>query len=167
MTGTTPADNGAGRGDLPGVVARPPLIYGAGLALGFALEAVWPLSWPAAVSRQVAIALGLALIAAGGGIFVAAVVRMMRVGTNVPTWRPTTALVTDGVFARSRNPIYVAFAFIHGGIAFAAGNAWMLVLLVPALALIHWGVVLREERYLERKFGAAYLDYKSRVRRWL
>ena len=80
---------------------------------------------------------------------------------------PTTALVTKGLYSYSRNPIYVALTLIYLGLAIGAGSVWSVIFLVPTLALIRYGVIAREERYLERKFDGAYIDYRNRVRRWI
>ncbi|MFA5862769.1 MAG: isoprenylcysteine carboxylmethyltransferase family protein, partial [Candidatus Thermoplasmatota archaeon] len=81
--------------------------------------------------------------------------------------RPSTKIVSHGVYARTRNPIYVGFALITAGVAFLADSLWALAAVPIGLALIHAFVVVREERYLERKFGEEYLAYKRLVRRWL
>jgi protein-S-isoprenylcysteine O-methyltransferase Ste14 len=104
--------------------------------------------------------LGIAVILAGARRFIAA-------GTNLPPMLPTTALVTDGPYRWSRNPLYLAMLTIYLGIAIAAGSLWGLVLAVPLFGLINVAVVAREERYLERKFGDVYRQYRGHVRRWL
>ncbi len=78
-----------------------------------------------------------------------------------------TAIITGGPYAYTRNPLYVALALFHGAVAIAAGNVWALLLLAPALLVVRYFVIAREERYLEAKFGEEYLRYKARVRRWL
>jgi protein-S-isoprenylcysteine O-methyltransferase Ste14 len=93
--------------------------------------------------------------------------RFIRAGTNIPTNRPTTALVTAGPYRFSRNPIYIALTLLYLGIALAVDSAWIAGLIVPVLIAIRYGVIAREESFLEQKFGAAYRDYKARVRRWL
>jgi protein-S-isoprenylcysteine O-methyltransferase Ste14 len=103
---------------------------------------------------------GLVLIALGTSRFVAA-------GTNIPPNLPTTALVFDGIFGRTRNPLYLGTTLVYLGLSVAAGSAWAIMLVVPLLWLINVGVIAREERYLERKFGDAYRAYKGRVRRWI
>jgi protein-S-isoprenylcysteine O-methyltransferase Ste14 len=90
-----------------------------------------------------------------------------RHGTNVPTYKPATALVTDGPYRFSRNPGYVSMFLIYAGIVLAADNAWLLGLLVIFVAVIHYGVVRREEHYLEHRFGDDYRRYRSAVRRWI
>jgi protein-S-isoprenylcysteine O-methyltransferase Ste14 len=85
----------------------------------------------------------------------------------VPTNQPTRALVTTGVHGWSRNPIYLGLFLVYGGIGLAARSPWALILTLPLAITIRYGVVAREEAYLERRFGKAYRDYKARVRRWL
>jgi protein-S-isoprenylcysteine O-methyltransferase Ste14 len=88
-------------------------------------------------------------------------------GTPVPARKPTTVIVRTGPYRFSRNPIYLAFSLLQLGIAIWVNSVWLLATLVGAVALIHYVVMPREEQYLERKFGAQYLDYKTSVRRWL
>ena len=81
--------------------------------------------------------------------------------------KPTTAIVRSGPYQWSRNPIYLAFSILQLGIACWLNNLWVLVTLGAAWGLMTWVVIPREEHYLERKFGADYLQYKAKVRRWL
>ena len=78
-----------------------------------------------------------------------------------------TALVVDGIYGRTRNPLYLGMILVYLGLSVAAGSLWAIVLVVPLLWVINVGVIAREERYLERKFGDAYRAYKGRVRRWV
>ena len=151
----------------PNTVIRPPLLYGLGLALGLGLDALVPVSLAAGVDRDVRYATAAAVVLAALALAGTAFFQFRRAGTNVPTWQPTLALVTDGLYARSRNPIYIALNLLYLGIAIATGSAWMLVLLLPLLLVLQFGVILREEAYLEEKFGQSYRDYRKRVRRWL
>jgi protein-S-isoprenylcysteine O-methyltransferase Ste14 len=73
----------------------------------------------------------------------------------------------NGPYRWSRNPIYVALTLIYAGIALVIGSPWLLLLMPAIVAILHFGVVAREERYLEAKFGQSYLGYKASVRRWL
>jgi len=90
-----------------------------------------------------------------------------RAGTSVPTQTPTTALVIRGLYHYSRNPIYIALSLVHLGVAVAVDSPWIAATLPIVLIVIRYGVIAREEAYLEAKFGQAYRDYKARVRRWL
>jgi protein-S-isoprenylcysteine O-methyltransferase Ste14 len=150
-----------------GVIARPPVLFLVALLLGLALDHV--LAVPVAgleadlvhrISAGSLILLGLALAAAGIRDFTSA-------GTPVPTYKPTRALVTTGIHGWTRNPIYLGMFLLYGGIGLAARSPWILILTLPLAITIRYGVVAREEAYLERRFGDAYRQYKTHVRRWL
>jgi protein-S-isoprenylcysteine O-methyltransferase Ste14 len=154
--------------DTPGVIAPPPLIFLAFLLVGFLLDGGIPLAMrPASIG---ALAWWIAAIVIGvvGILSMAAgITNFTRASTPVPTRRPTTALVTRGIHGLTRNPIYVGMFLIYLAIAVAANSLWLAILVVPLALIIRYGVVAREEVYLERKFADAYRDYKSRVRRWI
>ena len=90
-----------------------------------------------------------------------------RAGEDPNVRQPTSTLVTDGPFAFSRNPMYVTLTVVSVAIALVVNTAWPIIFLPATLVAIHYGVILREERYMERLFGEEYLRYKARVRRWL
>lgn len=159
------ADESEGRGTA-GVIARPPLLYGGFLIAGLALEWLWPLEAFSTLPRERSVIFGAGLAASGIAVAVAAFRRFQAVGTNIPTWQPTTALATDGIYRLSRNPIYLGLTMIYAGIAVALASFWPLLLLVPLLAVVQYGVIAREEAYLEGLFGESYRAYKARVRRW-
>jgi protein-S-isoprenylcysteine O-methyltransferase Ste14 len=96
-----------------------------------------------------------------------AIVTITRAGSNVPTNLPTTTIVDSGPYRFARNPIYLSIFLGLIGLAIAFDNLWLLMMLVPFALVIRYGVVAREEAYLERKFGDDYRGYRSRVRRWL
>ena len=150
-----------------GVIARPPLLFLGALLLGLALDYLLPL--PFAVSRRGVIpwAVGGCLVVVGVALAAAGIRNFSRAATPVPTNEPTRALVTTGIHAWTRNPIYLGMFLIYGGIGAAALSPWVLILTLPLAILIRYGVVAREEVYLARRFGDAYLDYRRRVRRWL
>ena len=160
------AAGGSGAPDVAGVIALPPLIFLAFLAAAAVLEAIVPL--PAPVAHSLARYVAGAVLAASGFVMIAiGTRRFAAAGTNIPPTLPTTALVVDGIYGRTRNPLYLGTTLIYLGLSVAAGSLWAIELLVPLLWVINVGVVKREERYLERKFGDAYRDYKARVRRWI
>jgi protein-S-isoprenylcysteine O-methyltransferase Ste14 len=161
----TPArDSSTPAGDISGVIAPPPLIFLAGLAVGFGLQALLPdTSLPGAV-RWV---LGAVLLLAGLALLFSFERAFHLKGTAANPWRPTTAIATDGPYRLTRNPAYVGMALVYIGIALLADALWVLLPLPLVLLIIDRGVIAREERYLERKFGQEYLDYKRRVRRWV
>ncbi len=151
-------------GDSPGVVAPPPLIYGAFLLLGLTLEYLFPFS---VLPDWIGYFVGGPLIAAGFTVAIAAIRTFRQAGTNLDVRKPATAIVAAGPFRHSRNPIYLAVTMVYLGIGLAAGSLWVLGLVLPCLAVMRTGVIAREERYLERKFGEEYLAYKRAVRRWI
>lgn len=112
-------------------------------------------------------ALALALLLCSLALAAAAVFTLRRARTPVEPWKPTRSIVEHGPYALSRNPIYVAFLGVQLAYAWGRGNAWGMLLLPVSVALLHWGVIAREERYLSEKFGAPYDAYRRRVRRWL
>lgn len=150
--------------DKPGVIARPPFIYLGALLLGLALDFAWP---SAVLPGVLQYPIGGVIILAGIALMAAAMRRFAAAGTNVPTTLPATALVTGGIYRFSRNPIYVALSLIYAGLAVAADSLWALALLAPVLVMIRYGVIAREERYLQAKFGDAYRRYQASVRRWI
>ena len=148
-----------------GIIAPPPVLYLGALMIGFIIHAFSP--QPILVSDPVRQGLGVLLLVLSGSFARWSFVTMRQVGTTGNPREPSTALAIRGPFRLSRNPIYLAMTGLYLGISFFANSWWPLVLLVPLFLVMHWGVVLREERYLAKQFGQAYLEYKSAVRRWL
>jgi protein-S-isoprenylcysteine O-methyltransferase Ste14 len=160
----TPSTVDAPAPDRAGAIGPPPLLYAGPLLVGLLLQRVAPAPLlPPALGQP----LGAALIGAASATHVWFVLTMQRAQTPIDVRKPTTRLITGGPFRYSRNPSYLAFAADYVGIALLANSRWPLVFLPVALAAIQKGVVEREERYLARKFGAAYQRYRARVRRWL
>jgi protein-S-isoprenylcysteine O-methyltransferase Ste14 len=150
-----------------GVIAPPPLIALAAIIIGVALDWLLPAYvLSALLTRNGRIIVGILLIAVGLAIGVAGRGTFVHFGTNVNPYRPSDVLVTTGIFAYVRNPMYVGLALLVAGIGVALASDWTLVMLVAAAMLIHFGVVKREERYLEAKFGDAYRRYKEAVPRY-
>jgi protein-S-isoprenylcysteine O-methyltransferase Ste14 len=154
--------------DTPGMVVRPPILYLGTLIAGLVVDAIWPAAlFGGAMSAAPRTMVGLLMFATGVAVVSSAIRRLARAGTGVRAHQTTTIIVSDGVYAYSRNPIYVGLTMIYLGIAVAADNLWLVILLIPVLTVLRYGVIAREERYLERKFGGQYLAYKARVRRWV
>lgn len=150
-----------------GVIARPPLLFLGALLLGVVLDRLlgFPIPLPdGGLARWI---IGGSLILAGLALATAGIRNFSRAGTPVPSIHPTRVLVTSGIHARTRNPIYLGMFLTYGGIGVAARSPWILILMLPLAVTIRYGVVAREEAYLERRFGDAYRAYKARVRRWL
>lgn len=153
--------------DHAGVIAPPPLIALATLALGLLLDWLLPLYllatllglWWRGFLGGIAIAAGFAIGLAGHQRFV-------ETGTNVNPWKPSTQLATAGIFRYVRNPMYVGMMVVVGGFGIAFASDWTMLMIIPLAFILRNGVVLREERYLERKFGDEYRSYKASVPRW-
>ena len=150
--------------DTAGVIARPPFLYLGSLAAAIGLDWIFPAPLPEHALR---LPLAILLAVAGLGLVAVCFRRFKAAGTNVPTWIPTTALVIAGPYRFSRNTIYLALTLIYLGLGIGHGSVWPLVLLAPLLIVMRYGVIGREERYLEGKFGDAYRAYLSSVRRWI
>jgi len=148
-----------------GIIAPPPLIYVAGLVAGWLLERRWPS--PVGLMEPAAFWIGWALIAVGLAIFVWALVALHRVRTSVNPYTPTAAIASTGPYTLSRNPIYLADVVIYLGVCALLNTPWPLLFLPPVIWIMTKGVIEREERYLENRFGNLYTVYRSRVRRWL
>lgn len=154
--------------DTPGVVAPPPLILAVALAIGAVLDRVYPVPIFGAGAADLARYIASGVLIVGGLALMATFLRAFRRhGTNVPTYRPATTLVTDGPYRYTRNPGYVSMFLIFAGIVLAADSLWLALLLIAFAIAIHYGVVAREERYLEARFGDDYRRYRQRVRRWI
>ena len=150
--------------DRAGIVAPPPVIYLGILGLGLLLEWLWPTRL---VSWSLAVGVGSAILVCGVIGLAAAIRTIWCAQTPINPYKATTALVTDGLFRFSRNPIYVSNTLIYVGLSLAL-NAWWALALMPVLVwMMQVGVIAREEQYLERKFGDDYFRYKRQVRRWL
>ncbi len=150
--------------DAPNVIAVPPLIYLAFLAVGLLLDYLFPVP---VLPNSIQYAVGFGISIASGLIMPFVLLRFKNANTNFDPRKPTTRIITTGPYRYSRNPSYVSLTMLYLGIAIAADSVWVLAGLIPTLVVMHYGVILREEQYLENKFGEEYLRYKNTVRRWL
>lgn len=153
--------------DAAGPIVRPPLLFPGCLIMGLVLDRALPLPFALPETAWVHGGAGGGLIFLGIAVFAAGLRNFSRAGTPVPGNRPARTLVTTGIHGLSRNPIYVGMFLIYAGIGVAALSPWILVLVLPIAVVMRYGVVTREEAYLDRRFGDAYRQYKARVRRWL
>jgi len=135
-------------------------------ALACILQALSPLGWLDSLGQDVRIGAGAVIAIAGFGIAASGRRLLVRAGTNLSPLRPTTALATGGIYRWTRNPLYTGGTLFLVGVALVFALDWLVLLIVPSLLVLHFGVVRREEQYLERKFGDAYRQYTSSVARY-
>ena len=150
--------------DCAHVIAPPPLIAAAAALGGVGLRLWWPAPlwpWPEAMIPACACFAGSLLVAGPAGW------RMWRTRTAIVPHHTTTALVVSGPFRFTRNPLYLALGLVLAGLAFATNSLAVAVMIVPWTIVMRYGVIAREERYLEGKFGEDYRAYCRRVRRWI
>lgn len=144
----------------------PPLVFLIGIAIGVALEyGVVPAPLP--LARGVTVLAGLVLVAAGIALVRSARVHHVRTGQNPAPWKPSPALIFEGPYRFTRNPMYLAATIVQIGVGVAFNNLWIALFALPALAAVHFIAVRPEETYLTEKFGSAYAEYRRRVRRYL
>jgi protein-S-isoprenylcysteine O-methyltransferase Ste14 len=149
------------------VAIKPPFLFLGALVLGCLLTLVVPLGPGLGQANTLAFLVGLAFVLIGIGLAALSVRRFHLASTSIVPGEPSTALVESGPYAFTRNPIYIGFVLAYFGLAIMLTSLWVLLLLIPVLAILQRGVVEREEAYLERQFGEAYRKYKTRVPRWL
>ena len=154
-----------GQTDNPGVILLPPIIYLIPLFVGIALRFSW--HFPLLPDNSIIVPFGLILAFVGTLLMIASVNIFKKFGEEPDPRESTHNIVTAGPFKYSRNPMYLAFTIIYVGITVAVNTWWLLIFLPLVLVTMHFGVILREEAYLEQKFGKDYLEYKKNVRRWL
>ena len=152
------------KADNPGVAVFPPLLFLVALIVMLVLRYFWPL---AIGGRPLTVVLGIVLAALAVAIIVWGRSTMLRGGTNVNPTLPTTTIITSGPFGFTRNPLYLGLMGLLLGIGLLFDTWWAVVALIASFPILHYGVVLREEAYLERKFGESYRAYKASVRRYL
>jgi protein-S-isoprenylcysteine O-methyltransferase Ste14 len=149
--------------DSPGVHFPPPLLYAGAVIGGWLLDMRWPLPidgvWPTI--------LGWVFVAGWAVLAASAIGLFRRRHTSMIPFRPAGTLVTSGPYGFTRNPMYVSLALLTIAFAFFLNTWWTVLLLVPTLLSVQQFVIVQEERYLERRFGAEYEAYSRRVRRWL
>ena len=150
--------------DHPRVLAPPPFIALVIIFAGGAAGLIKSLHFIDGNARFIA---GGVLMAVSLAIGYTAFTKMKRAGTNVDVRKPATKVLTDGIYAYSRNPMYVGLIIFLIAASILLNNLWILIFTPVFIAVMRKGVIEREEQYLEEKFGAEYTDYKKRVRRWI
>jgi protein-S-isoprenylcysteine O-methyltransferase Ste14 len=152
--------------DAAGVIASPPVLLLATWTVAQILDRIAGLEL-ARDARRARRVVGGTLIGAGVCLSAMVVRHFAQASTPVSPLRPSRALVTDGPYRYSRNPDYVGQLLVYTGVSIFRNRWWPLLLLPACLGLITHGVIEREERYLARRFGAAYRGYAARVPRWV
>jgi len=151
--------------DNAGVKLSPPIVYlGLGL-IGVGMDYVIPLS----------IGIDPPLTYIGVIVIIFSIVSTVFVAKNLfkkyetspDPWGTTTKIITTGPYKYSRNPMYIFACGVPVGLGIAFNTFWALFAFIPALIIVYFTAVKKEEKYLEAKFGQAYIDYKRKVRRWL
>jgi len=150
-----------------GILLRPPLLVLGWLVLAHLLDHLFPLAIDIPENHVLRHTVSGALTLVGITLLVAGMSNFVRAGTPVPSNQPTRTLVTTGIHGWSRNPIYLGMLLFYLGVGVLLRGAWILVLLLPLIIALRYGVIAKEEAYLAGRFGDAYDDYKVRVRRWL
>ena len=160
------SDKSKGSGRKRGAAVRfpPPAIFLLLIVTGLVLDAIWalPTRLPALIQP-----IGYLLIVAGIAMVLIVADVFKKHQTAIQPWKTTTVLVTDGLYARSRNPIYAGFCLVNVGLGLVADNLWLVLSALPGAWLVTKIAIEKEEAYLEQVFGQEYLDYKDKVRRWL
>jgi protein-S-isoprenylcysteine O-methyltransferase Ste14 len=153
--------------DTADVIAKPPLLFGGTLAASLVAQLTRSAPLLPRPLRSLRRKAGVALIA-GGFVIGGWGYRTMRAaGNDVSPHEPVQVLVTGGAFEHTRNPMYLAMTGMYLGITLLLNNLWGVLLLPGLLAVVQRGVIDREEAYLRRRFGDAYIVYSERVPRWL
>lgn len=152
------------RPDNPGVWLPPPLLYAAAIVAGFLLNRYWPLPIGTPLALFV---LGTVLVIASAALAGASIRLFRRSRTSMVLIRPAATLVVSGPYRFTRNPMYVGLALLTVAFALFLNTWWIVLLLVSVLLIMQRFVIMPEERYLRRRFGAEYEAYMRRVRRWL
>jgi protein-S-isoprenylcysteine O-methyltransferase Ste14 len=150
--------------DAPSVKIIPPLVYLAGIVIGF-LASIWMPT--KVVPNLLAWTVGGILVFCGAVLTGSAVLKFKDAGTTVRPDRAASTLVIAGPYKITRNPMYLGLAFVYAGIAIAGQSVWALILLAVVLIIVQRGAIEPEEAFLEKRFGADYLSYKEKVRRWI
>lgn len=149
------------------VAIRPPVLILTALLLAAVLEIALPLGPGLAQGSARPLLIGLGIAVLGALVFARAHRAFCRVGNTVSPRRASLHLVTDDIYAVSRNPNYIGQIVAYFGLALALTSAWAMLLLPVVVAVFARVVIPAEEAYLERRFGAAYRAYAAKVPRWL
>lgn len=150
--------------DKAGVIIFPPLLYLINLTAGIAISYFFPYKF---LSSNFATPTGIVIAIAGVALLIGAARTFVKNKNPVNPSGSTQLIISAGIYKYTRNPMYLGVTLFYTGISMLL-NAWFsFVLLIPVLIVVQKGIIEREEKYLTRKFGNEYLNYKSKVRRWI
>jgi protein-S-isoprenylcysteine O-methyltransferase Ste14 len=152
--------------DNPGVYIPPPLIYVAVFLIGFLFQSKIPIGVDL-LKKQGSKIIGIIIIAFALFFMIRGMGQFLKSKNSLITIRPASSLQSNGVYNLTRNPMYLGLALIYLGLTCLIGNWWNLILFPLLILIVQEYIIKREEKYLERRFGQEYLDYKQKVRRWL
>lgn len=159
-----PSVNSTDSADHPDVVAWPPVIFFACAVGGGLLHFIFPIR---VMWYSVSLAFGVVSAVVSVSLAIWAERVMKAAGTNVRPDRPALTIVRSGPYRFTRNPMYLSLCLLQLALGFVLDGWIPLLFTIPLALILHFGVILSEERYLERKFGESYLDLKRQVRRWI
>ncbi|CAM3241941.1 methyltransferase family protein [Shewanella violacea] len=147
-----------------GVRIPPPLVFIFFILCALGLDWLCPLDihFPLALAYS-----GLAITILGVMALLYLAMLFKRVNTNIEPWKSTSTIITTGIYAYSRNPIYLAFCTIPLGLGLFFSHVWLMLSVFPSCIAVYFLAIRAEEAYLTEKFADEYLAYLSRVRRWL
>lgn len=148
-----------------GITAAPPFVFMAGILTAVLLGWIHPFTF--GLPTAVRVAIGVILVLSLPAIMIPTLAAFRRTASEYDVQKLPKAIVKEGPFRFSRNPGYIGFFLFFLGIAFLLDNVYGLILVVVGMVFVHYKVVLKEEAVLENAFGADYLEYKNRVRRWI
>jgi protein-S-isoprenylcysteine O-methyltransferase Ste14 len=151
--------------DNPGVIAFPPLIWLVSAVIS-GLVHFFLIQLPV-MSYHACLVCGIILVILAPALAISAMVTFKKAGTNVHPGEPALTIVRGGPYRFTRNPMYLALCLLQIALGFFLNDWITLLFVVPFVLIIHYGVILREERYLTTKFGEPYLQLKRDVRRWI
>jgi len=143
------------------------VVFGVSLALSFVLHYFWPLSFGIPRDSLILHLIGAPLLFGGSFIILLSKRELLRMGQPSEPRKPTTRIVTRGLYRYSRNPMYTGLALCYAGLGVAIDKLWLLILLIPTVLIVQQLLIGPEEKYLEANFGDEFLRYKKTVRRWL
>jgi protein-S-isoprenylcysteine O-methyltransferase Ste14 len=152
--------------DSPGVYIPPPLIYVLiFIAAIFIQKGVY--IDDSLFRLKLTRGIGILFLIAAFFFLATSLAKFFKTRNTVILIKPASSLQTSGVYAISRNPMYVGLLFVYLGITCFIGNWWNIILLPLLIFIMQAYVIKSEEKYLERAFGDKFTEYKKRVRRWL